>query len=175
MIQLLLVMECAESMVPVGSVLSNTATLLYKQEAGVASMAVAARKCARWKAAVVLHKHVVSVLSMVLMESACLVGALPTHDLDLNIAVNTAVERRTSRALWRAAPPPLIVRVSVASTAVVKLNAGLQNARLNQSASSTSARSMVGLASAHIHQDAARLHSSLVGTVTGTPESKKTC
>ena len=81
-----------------------------------------------------------------------------------NIALSTAVERRR-RALFRGAPPPPFARVSVANTAVVQVNVGLQNAHPNQSAGSSFASSMVGLASAHIHQDAARLPSSLVATV----------
>ena len=51
-------------------------------------------------------------------------------------------------------------------------NAGLQNAPRYQSASATSAQNMVGLASAHTHQDAARLRSRLVETAGGTPTNK---
>ena len=104
------------------------------------------------------------------MERAHLMAALPTLDRDLNIASNTAVARL---ALWRAAPPPLSARVSVANTAAAeKINAGLQNAHPYQSASASFARRMVDTASAHTHQDATRLHSNFVATVTNTPASK---
>ena len=46
-LQLLLLVGSAANMVPKVPALSNTAPLLYKQEAGVESMAVAAEKCAQ--------------------------------------------------------------------------------------------------------------------------------
>ena len=108
---------------------------------------------------------------------ASLMAALPTLNVtlnvDLNIASNTAVDKRTSRALWQAAPPPPNARVSVPNTVAVKVNAGLQNAHLNQSASSSFATNMVVMASAHTHQDAARLHSKQVATARGTLASRK--
>ena len=89
------------SMAPMGSALSTTAPQPSVQEEGVSSMAESARrKCARWKAAALLHTHVVSVASMVHMEHASLVGAPPTPEQDLNIAGNMVVERRTSRVPW---------------------------------------------------------------------------
>ena len=63
-IQLLSLVGSAGSMVPMGSALSTSAPLLHKQEDCVASMGVAARKCARRKAAALLLKHVVYVASM---------------------------------------------------------------------------------------------------------------
>ena len=95
---LFLLVGSAASMVATDSALSTTAQRPSKQEKGVTSMAVAARKCARWKAAALLHNHVVSVLSMVLMERAHLMAALPAHEMELHCAADTAVEG-TSRAL----------------------------------------------------------------------------
>ena len=132
---------------------------------------MAARKCARRKAAPLLLKRVACASRMVLVEHASLMDALPVQVMDLSIASNTA-ERRASRALWRAAPPLLLARVSVPNTAVAeKINAGLRNAHPYQSANATSAQNMVGLVSAHTHQDAARLQSRQVATARGTPAS----
>ena len=52
-------------------------------------MAVAARQCARWKAAALLLEHMVFVKNMEHAGSACLMAALPTHNQDLNIAADT--------------------------------------------------------------------------------------
>ena len=118
-------------------------------------------------------EHRVYVPNMEPMKPANMMTAPITPDLDLNIVSNTAAEGRTSRAQWRAAPPPLDARVSAATTAAgVQANAGLQNAHSNQSASASSATSMVGMAFAHTHQDAARLHSRQVETAGGIPASK---
>ena len=172
-IQLLLLVGSAPSMVPRGSALSTTAPQPSIKEEGVSSMALAARKSARWKAAVVLQQHVVSVPIMAHVVLVSLMVALPMHDLDLQCAMYTAVEGRGRRALWLAAPPPLCARVSVPNTvAAVEVNAGLQNAHPNPSASSSSAGRMVGMASVHTHQDAARLQSKQVATVSRTPASK---
>ena len=104
-------------------------------------------------------------------DRASLMAAPPTPDLDLNFAGHTAVE--ASRALWRAALPPPNARVSVSNTvAVVEVNAGLPNAQPYQSASSSSATSMAGLASAHTHQDAARLQPKQIAIAEGIPSSK---
>ena len=53
-IQLLSHVECAKSMVAMGSALSTTAAPPHIAEVGVASMA-AREKCARWKAAALLQ------------------------------------------------------------------------------------------------------------------------
>ena len=89
-------------------------------------MAVVKRKCARRKAAPHSQQHVASASSMVLVEHASLMVAQAVRVMDLNIASNTVVGRRTSRAPWQAALPPHFARVSVANTAVGLANAGLQ-------------------------------------------------
>ena len=66
----------------------------------------------------------------------------------------------------------LLHEAVVSNMAVATANAGLQNAPLKQSASSNSAGSMVGLASAHTHQDAASLHLRQVATARGTQTIK---
>ena len=104
------------------SVRSTSAPLPSKPEAGAASTAVAARKCARRKAAPLLQKHVVSAPSTVHMEPASPKDAPPAHSPELRIAANTAAERR-SRAPWRGAPQPLKARVSARNTAAVQANA----------------------------------------------------
>ena len=129
--QLLLLVESAANMVLKDSALSTIAPRPSKHEAGVASMAVAARKCARWKAAALLQQHVVSVASTVRMDCVSLMAALPTPNLELNVAANTA-EVRPCCALWRAAPPLLNARVSVAHMGAEQINVGLQNAHHNQ-------------------------------------------
>ena len=107
-------------MVPVGSALSAIAQLLphQQQKEGAVGIVVAARKCARLKAAPLLLQHVVSVASMVLVEHASMMDAPLTYNLDQNIAENMAVETR-SRAPWQAASPPLLARVSVPNMAAV--------------------------------------------------------
>ena len=116
---LFLLVGSAASMVATDSALSTTAQRPSKHEAGVANMAVTAGKCAIWKAVALLQQRMVSVPSMGHAEHASLMAALPTHDLDLNNVTNTAVEGRTSRALWRAAPPRLNSRVSAPNTAAI--------------------------------------------------------
>ena len=142
--QLLLLAGSAASMVPMGSALSTTASPPSMQEEGVASMAVATGKCARLKAAALLHTLVVYVASMVHVDRASMMAATLTPDLDLNIAANTAVEGRRSRAPWRAAPPPLNARVSAPNTAAVQANATLQAAPTRWSAPSRPARRTAG-------------------------------
>ena len=94
-IQLLLLVGFAKSMALMGSALSTTAPQPSMQEEDVWSMAVAARKCARWMAAVPLKKHVVSATSMVRMKSAPLMGVPTKANLGLNcIVASTAVEER---------------------------------------------------------------------------------
>ena len=63
-----------------------------------------------------LFGHPTSASCMALVESARLMDVSPVQATDLSIASNTA-ERRASRAPWRAAPPPLLARVSAANTA----------------------------------------------------------
>ena len=117
--QLFTLVGSAGNMEAMGVALSATAPQPLVHEDCVSSMAVAG-KSARWKAAALLHTLVVYVASMKRLERASLMGALPTHNLDLNIvARNTAVEGRGSRALWRVASPPLFVRVSVPNMVVV--------------------------------------------------------
>ena len=91
----------AINMAEEGSARSTSAPVLSQLEAGAASTAVAAGKCARRKAAPRVHKHVASVASTARVAPASLKDAPATHALDLHIASNTAVERR-SRAPWRA-------------------------------------------------------------------------
>ena len=79
--------DCAGNMVHKGSALSTIAPRPYRTEVGVANMAVAARKCARWKAAARLHTHVMYVLSIVHTKRASSMAAPPTRNQDLNIAV----------------------------------------------------------------------------------------
>ena len=87
-----LLVGCAANTVLKGSVLLTTAPQQLPAEVCVSNMAVAARKYARWKAAALLHMHVVYVLSMEHVSSARLLVALPTHNSDLNIVANTKVE-----------------------------------------------------------------------------------
>ena len=96
---------------------------------------MAAQKCARLKAALLLLEHVVFVPSMAPLEHASMMAAPAVQDMDLNIASNT-VGRRTSRAPWQAAPPPQFARVSVPNTAVVQIHALFQAAPTRWSASS---------------------------------------
>ena len=165
--QLLQLVNSARSMVPLGSALLATAlqlpNLLKKEIAGCTAV-TARRKYAKSKAAPPWPKHVMSATSMVRKARANLMAALPTHTVvDLHIAGNTAVENR-SRAPWRAAPPPLLARVSVPSTAVVKRNAGSQAAPARWSAGSRLARRTVGLVTVH-SKNARRLQIGQVETV----------
>ena len=80
--QLLLLVGSAANMALKDSAISTTVPRPPEQEEGVASMAVAARKCARRKAAALLQQLVVSAPSMVQMDRASLMTALPMHDLD---------------------------------------------------------------------------------------------
>ena len=80
--QLLLLVGSAANMALKDSAISTTVPRPPEQKEGVASMAVAARKCARRKAAALLQQLVVSAPSMVQMERASLMAVLPVHDLD---------------------------------------------------------------------------------------------
>ena len=107
-----------------GSARSTSAPLPSMHEAGAKSTAVAAGQCARRKAAPLVQSHAASAPSMVLRERARLQDAPPTHKVvDLRIAANTAAE--TSRAPWRAAPPPPNARDSAQSTVAGKASACL--------------------------------------------------
>ena len=124
-------------MAPMGSALSAIATLLpnLPKKETAAGIAVAARKCARRKAAPLLLEHVASVASMVLVACASSMDAPPTQHLVFHYVSYTAVETR-SRAPWRAALPTLKPEVSVANTVVVQVNVGLQVAPTRWSAGS---------------------------------------
>ena len=131
-VQLLKLVHFASSTVPMGSARSAIAPLLpdqSKQEIARGIAGMAARKCARRKAALLLPEHRVSVTSMVLKASANLMVVPPTQLVveDLRIASFMAVETR-SRAPWRAAPPTLPPGVSAPNMVAAKDNVGLQAA-----------------------------------------------
>ena len=133
---------------------------------------MAAGKCARPKAAPHLLKHVVSAPSMALMEHANLMAAPTVQVMDHNIVSHTA-ERRTSRAPWRAAPPPLFARVFVSNTAAVRPSALFQAAPAKVSARLRPAKHMAVKVTARTHQDATRLRPSLVQTARSIPINRK--
>ena len=91
----------ARNTAPMGSALSAVAPLPpnRKRKGRAASMVVAARKCARREAAPRLPEHAASVPSMVRLDRASLMPALPTHAvLVLRFAENTVVKSSTPDA-----------------------------------------------------------------------------
>ena len=173
-VQLPKLVNSAKSMAPLGSALSATAQLLpdrKQKETATGTAGIAARKCARRKAALLLPEHVVSVPSTVLKASASLMAAPPTQTVvDLRIASYMAVEER-SRAPWQVAPPLLPPGVSAPSTVAVQANVGSQAAPTRWSAGSRPARRTVGRVTAHF-QIAGQLQTRLVATVPSIPASK---
>ena len=125
-IQALSKMGCAKSMVPKRSARLTIARLLLTDEDCVAGMVVAAPTCARLRAARRLLLHAAVAVGMVRMGGARLMDAPPQQEKGSSIAPHTAAGRRSSRAPWQAAPPPLNARVSVTDMAVAELerNAG---------------------------------------------------
>ena len=109
-IQVLSKTACALSMVRTASARLTIARLLLNQEDCVPGMVAAARKCATSRAARVVLTLVAVALGMVRMGGATLTDAPPLQYKDPSIALHTAAGRRRSRALWRAASPPLIAR-----------------------------------------------------------------
>ena len=175
-VQLLMLVDSARSTALMGSARSAIAPLppdQSKKETATGIAGTATRKCARRKVALHLRKHVVSVESMVLKDSANLLAAPPTLSIvDLHIATFTAVERR-SRAPWRAAPPPLPPEASARNMAVVQVNAGSQAAPTSWSAGSRPAGRTVERVTAQF-QIAGQLQASLVATVSSIPASSRT-
>ena len=163
-------MDSVTNTVPAGSALGNGAPRPLLFEEGVAST-FTPKKSAMWTVVKQLFKYVGFAPNMVLTERASLMVAPPTQQLDLNIASNTVVGRR-HRALWRVAPPPLLVKGSAPNTAAVKLNAGSQAAQTRWSAGSRPAERTVGWGTAH-SQIAGLQHTRKMATAGSTPRSRQ--
>ena len=160
----------AQNMVAAGSALGNGAPRPLNLKEGVTSI-FTPRKSARWMDVILLLKNVAFAPNMVHTESASLMVAPLTQYQGFNIATSTAVERRRHRALYRAAPPPLHARASVANMVVVLLNVGLQAAPTQWSAGSRPAQRTVGLVTVHC-QNAGRLQPRKVGTALSIPRNR---
>lgn len=70
-----------------------------------------------------------------------------------DMAAHTVAGRRSSRAQWRDAPPPLIVGASAGNTAAARVNVGLQAAAMGCTASQRPAPRTAAVASASTHQN----------------------
>ena len=92
-------MACASSMAPMGSARLTIARLLLNQEDCVQGMAVAARKCATLRVAILLLEHAAGAIGMVRMAGARSMDAPPRQHMDSSIASHTAAGRRRSRVI----------------------------------------------------------------------------
>ena len=166
-------MVFALSMAPMGSARLPIARLLPIQEDSVPDMAVARPKCATLTAARRLLKHAVVALGMVHMGGARVMDAPPRHYKGSSIASNMVAGRRRSRAPWRAAPPLLTARASVANMAVAKVNARWLAALTRCTAFSRPARSTAGAVTASTHQDASGQQPSTAQIARSTPRRRR--